>query len=578
MARRDRVGRRAVRSRLLDRVEDFAEPGDRAGQPVFAGEFQSFGGEGFGLIELERAQGRVRGEDQRLGLLPVIAGAREESRGAAAHPARILRFEGLERGAGVDEAGLGLDRLIAQPVFALDHGEYGLGEAARVFVGAARECVTGRGQAMDRRAIEQPRDGKMPEQNGRHTIEPFGVAGLQEFRVRAVQRAPTNLIDGPIGRIEEEGAGEGETGAAGYRVLAEHASLHEAFDHRLGRGAKSGEMAQFGRIEGSADDRGRLQNAAVGVGHGRDLFLHELLKGVRQGQALGTSAPRRQRELLEPPLGREAPHEFGHEEGIAAGGLEKGEPGVLGNPVLAEDAHRELPAVGGLERFQLNDQRALIAADALEELRHRIALAAAALDVGSGDHQARRGPAVEDVLNGLERGVGEMKVLEEEDERLRRGEPAGGAREEIEGEGPILAPRGVEGTAIRRAPPPRFRGRGCAARAGGRRGSWWRARDRSRDTRGRPRRNPGTEVPDPCVRRSGHEGRWRLGSSPRARVRAGAIPCRNPVRRPRVPTGPRRPGRGGRTSPVPRSRGSVRRSPSPRAGRRWSSRAGSAGS
>ena len=150
---------------------------------------------------------------------------------------------------------------------------------------------------------------------------------------------------------------------------------------------------------------------------------------------------RGEHELLEPSFRGEAPHQFGHEEGIAAGSLEECGARVLGHPFLFKDAHGELPALGPVERAKLDEKRALVAAHGLDQARHGIAVAPAALHVGSRDHQARGGTAVEDVLDRFQRGIGQMQVFEQEDERLRGGQAPDRAREQVEGESAVFAPR-----------------------------------------------------------------------------------------------------------------------------------------
>ena len=178
---------------------------------MFPGEVQTFGGEGLGLVEFERAEGRVAGNHQRLGLVAEVLDLGEQGGRAPSHPSRVLGLEGFEGGARVDQTDLGFDVVITQPVFTLDQGQNRPGQAPRILVGAARERVPRGGEAVKGRPIEQSRHREMAEEDRGHAVEPLRVAGFEELRVRPVQRAPSNLIHGAVRRVEEEGAREGET-------------------------------------------------------------------------------------------------------------------------------------------------------------------------------------------------------------------------------------------------------------------------------------------------------------------------------------------------------------------------------
>ena len=94
--------------------------------------------------------------------------------------------------------------------------------------------------------------------------------------------------------------------------------------------------------------------------------------------------------------------------------------------------------LGGGEGPQRDRDEARVVREGLEHPDERMPLVGLRLPVAADDERRRRPQAADDVLERLDRDLGGVQVVEDEDERLAAGDPRQRPRDELEDLDPVL--------------------------------------------------------------------------------------------------------------------------------------------
>ncbi len=364
---------------------------------------------------------------------------------------------------------------------------------------------------------------------GVDAFEPAGVAMFDELGVLAMERPAPAARERGIEHVAHDAAREGQPVAAGLAILLEHSLAEQAVDVVVETRDAFGERLEILRVEGLPQNRGDGEQVPKLLGKALDALLDGLLDGCgerfRRDLRLRGEAPGARVVLSDPARLDQRANELAGEEGVALGGLAQAEGQGVGDVRRADERFDERPVLRGRERRQRDRHESRVVGEGVQHLDEGVALVGLGLAVAAHDQRRRRTEAPDDVLEGLDRGLGAVEVVEDQDERLAAPDPRQRPRDELEdleavlrlallrrgGDAGVAADRRAELGDLRelrkecRGDPPRGR----------------RSRDRRRTHPGRgsgrrprsARRSPGTRTLGPA-RRNAHRapgscGRWR---------------------------------------------------------------------
>ena len=283
------------------------------------------------------------------------------------------------------------------------------------------------------------------------------------------------------------------------------ALAHEPVDRVVHVGVLR-ERLEVARLEGPAEHRSDREQLPQVLGQPADPLLDRLLdrrrERVRRDLRLPGEAPLPGVVAGDAPGVEQRPHQLLGEEQVALRGLEEPLDQASGELRAADERLDERAVLGGRERPERDVAEAAVAAEAVEHARERVAIVHLGRAVAADDQRRRRTEAGDDVRERLDRGLGPVQVLEEQDQRPAAGDPRQRPREQLEDLRLVLERGGRLRARPGRRPSRRSGSRGSraasgTARAGRPRDPRSRAAARSPcpspgSAPGRSRRNPGT--------------------------------------------------------------------------------------
>ena len=277
---------------------------------------------------------------------------------------------------------------------------------------------------------------------GVDALEPAGVALLDELGVLAVERAALAPGQRGVEDVADDPAREGQAVAAGLALLLEHALADEAVDVVVEVPVVLGDLLEVLRVEGLPEHGRDREQVAQLLREPLDALLDGLLD--RRGQGVGRDlgllreAPGPGVVLRDAARLDERADELPGEEGVALGRVPQPPGELVGDLRGADERLDERAVLGGGEGRQRDRDEARVVREGLEHADEGMPLVGLGLPVAADD-QRRRGPqAPDDVLQGLDRDLRAVQVVEDEDEGLAAGDPRQGPGDELEDLDPVL--------------------------------------------------------------------------------------------------------------------------------------------